>query len=34
MEKIIGDHQLLVIYSAFVKYLRKMGMQWGSVSVI
>jgi len=26
--------RLLIIYSAFVKYLRKMGIQWSSASVI
>jgi hypothetical protein len=26
--------QLLIIYSAFVKYLKKMAIQWGSASAI
>ena len=26
--------QLLIIYSAFIKYLRKMGIQWSSASAI
>jgi hypothetical protein len=40
-DETIGKHQcgfrcnkLLMVYSAFVKYLRKLGIQWGSASVI
>jgi hypothetical protein len=31
---LISRVQLLIIYSTFVKYLRKIGIQWGSASAI